>query len=216
MDDNQESDCWELAQELVVMGRDSSNAIVIKDPTVSRQHCQIEKRGSSFFITDLDSQNGTFVNGKRIIEAKLKHGDEMLIGKYTIRFMEEEGFSKSAQSDTDSKRMLLMEEEKHDVRIDVKKWYITVKMKKVEQTTFLEESYYLIGKGSECDIELSGWNVDRIHALLINRGYEVKLLNVSDAKPVHVNGYEIPKKYILTENSQITIGGQEMVIFSKE
>lgn len=216
MDGNKESDCWELRPDLNTIGRESSNTITIKDPTVSRQHCQIRKTGLSFTITDLDSQNGTFVNGKRIIEAKLKHGDEMLIGKFTMRFMDEEGFRQSVETESDSKRMLLKEEEKHNVRLDVKKWYITVRLKDIEQTTFLEESYYLVGKYRECDIELSGWNIDKIHALLINRGHEVRLLNVSDKKNIQVNGKEIQKKHTFTGDGSIKLGGYEMIIFSKE
>lgn len=213
MDDNEESNCWEIMNDITVIGRDSSNTLIMQDPTVSRHHCQVEKTGSKYTVTDLDSQNGTFVNGKRIIEAGLRHGDEMLIGKFTVRFIDEEG---SGQGETDSKRMLLKEEERHDVRVDIKKWYLTFKISKIEQTAFLEESYYLIGRDSDCDIQFGGWNIDKIHALLINRGFEVKLLNVSDKKPILVNGKKIPKKHIFTEDGVIKIGGNELFIYSKE
>ncbi|MEZ5424821.1 MAG: sigma 54-interacting transcriptional regulator [Pyrinomonadaceae bacterium] len=77
---------YELDAEAVSIGRESSNRIFLKDASVSRQHCLIEKRDGGFFITDLKSLNGTFVNGNRAENTALSHGDRIRIGDFTLRF----------------------------------------------------------------------------------------------------------------------------------
>ncbi len=74
-----------LAQEETSVGRDLSNTISLNDPSVSRRHCLISKNGNGFYITDLESYNGTFVNGLPIAEQALTHGDHVALGD--IRFI---------------------------------------------------------------------------------------------------------------------------------
>jgi len=54
--------------------------IVIDDPKVSRKHCVLEIHGLSALLVDLDSVNGTFVDGKKIASCELKHLSEFQIG----------------------------------------------------------------------------------------------------------------------------------------
>jgi transcriptional regulator with GAF, ATPase, and Fis domain len=74
-----------LAQEETSIGRDLSNTISLNDPSVSRRHCLISQNGNGFHITDLESYNGTFVNGLPIAEQVLTHGDHVALGD--IRFI---------------------------------------------------------------------------------------------------------------------------------
>jgi pSer/pThr/pTyr-binding forkhead associated (FHA) protein len=55
----------ELSDEELRLGRDSDNDFVLEDEGVSRHHAKIEKKENHFFIVDLDSANGTIVNGKK-------------------------------------------------------------------------------------------------------------------------------------------------------
>ena len=71
------------------IGRLPSNDIVLDDRLASRNHAEITRREKDFFITDLDSYNGTFVNGTKIKEKRLNNKDEITIGKTTLRFEEE-------------------------------------------------------------------------------------------------------------------------------
>jgi len=67
---------------LVQIGRDESNDVVLASPSVSRFHAQVEKVGQRFRIIDLRSSNGTFVNGERIEkETWLQHNDTIRIGQ---------------------------------------------------------------------------------------------------------------------------------------
>ncbi len=67
------------------IGRDPENDIQIDQPVISRFHAQIERENGSFYITDLNSLNGTFVNGKQIENKRaLMVGDNIRIGSYRL------------------------------------------------------------------------------------------------------------------------------------
>jgi Nif-specific regulatory protein len=72
--------------ESVSLGRAEINQIVLADGDVSRCHCSIKAVNGSYYLTDLDSRNGTFVNNLPIKEAVLRHGDCIRIGKTLILF----------------------------------------------------------------------------------------------------------------------------------
>jgi transcriptional regulator with GAF, ATPase, and Fis domain len=80
-----ETNRYEIAVDCdpFTIGRDVANALRIDDPMVSQHHCQIESRGDRFVLADRKSTNGTYVNGRRIQQKDLEHGDEIRIG-YTI------------------------------------------------------------------------------------------------------------------------------------
>jgi hypothetical protein len=68
------------------LGRDVNNAIVIDDPFASADHAVLTYRGRSWYLEDLDSTNGSFINGQRIDGvAALGFGDEIQIGQVRFR-----------------------------------------------------------------------------------------------------------------------------------
>jgi transcriptional regulator with GAF, ATPase, and Fis domain len=62
------------------IGRDPSNLLSISDPSLSRHHCALSRDGDGYKIRDLDSRNGTSVNGVAIKEARLCHRDQISVG----------------------------------------------------------------------------------------------------------------------------------------
>ncbi|HXI40817.1 MAG TPA: sigma 54-interacting transcriptional regulator [Bryobacteraceae bacterium] len=72
------------------VGRNPSNRLAVSDPSLSRQHCVIARRGEQFEIRDLDSRNGTFVNGVPVHERRLTAGDEIQIGNSLFLFLSED------------------------------------------------------------------------------------------------------------------------------
>lgn len=76
---------------VLLIGRDSSNDMVIEHQLASRRHARFEKDEVGFYVRDLDSTNGTFVNGEQIQGARLLHNnDEVLIGDTIIIFRDPE------------------------------------------------------------------------------------------------------------------------------
>ncbi len=77
---------YPLEKATTVVGRDASCDIHIDNLGISRAHCQFIKRGNTFILQDMNSANGTYVNGRRIGEHYLNDGDDILIGKFTLKF----------------------------------------------------------------------------------------------------------------------------------
>ena len=77
---------FELGETVTGIGRISLNEIAIPNLSVSRQHCTIERTGERFMIRDLESHNGTFVNGQPVRIHYLRDGDRIAVGECTFQF----------------------------------------------------------------------------------------------------------------------------------
>ena len=75
----------------ISIGRSETNQLRLIDPLVSRHHCTIRQNDAGFELTDLDSHNGTFVNGIPVRRKALEHGDAVRVGSSELIFLVEEG-----------------------------------------------------------------------------------------------------------------------------
>src|SRR5437762_3399032 len=80
-----------LTQDEMTIGRLSGNGVSIPDMALSRRHCAIKREAERFLISDLDSRNGSFVNGIPVKNRPLEHGDQIEIGDSTLLFLLQEG-----------------------------------------------------------------------------------------------------------------------------
>ncbi len=80
-----------LVQGQLSIGRDESNDICLMDAVVSRKHCRVEQSAEQYEVIDLDSHNGTFVNGIPIRRRTIEHGDTIRVGKSELVFLVHEG-----------------------------------------------------------------------------------------------------------------------------
>ncbi len=69
-----------VGTEDVTLGRDGSCTIALPDSDVSRQHARIVRTGNSHVLVDMESTNGTRLNGKAVSEATLRDGDAVSLG----------------------------------------------------------------------------------------------------------------------------------------
>ena len=79
---------WELGLRPVTVGRGATADVVIDDPALSRLHFIIAREGGEFLLKDLNSQNGTWVDGRRAGMTKLHHHDCILAGRSLFLFKE--------------------------------------------------------------------------------------------------------------------------------
>ena len=98
---------YQVAQA-VILGRLDSSDIPVKDTKASREHAKIYKQGDRFAIVDLNSSNGTFVNGARITKHLLEPGDEIEIGTVRLRFEDPEAMA-AAEAAKQAKRRSIEE-----------------------------------------------------------------------------------------------------------
>jgi len=68
----------ELAKEVLTLGRDVNNDIVVNDAEVSRTHIRLTRQMEGYVVEDLGSTNGSFINGQRLTGPKLLHVGDML------------------------------------------------------------------------------------------------------------------------------------------
>jgi pSer/pThr/pTyr-binding forkhead associated (FHA) protein len=80
---------YPLNKAVTTIGRKLDNDIVIQDPLVSRYHAEIRQDGDEFFLFDLDSSCGTFVNQKNISNSQLFSGDIILLANMPVMFVDE-------------------------------------------------------------------------------------------------------------------------------
>jgi len=90
---------YELNTETTSIGRHKNNDIQIDNLAVSGHHSQLLKILDDCFIEDLNSSNGTYVNGNLIKKHSLNDGDEIKIGKHYLRFINENSASAPAEDE---------------------------------------------------------------------------------------------------------------------
>jgi pSer/pThr/pTyr-binding forkhead associated (FHA) protein len=80
---------YELSSDETLIGRNPTTDITLLDEGISREHTMVlyDEVDSEYVIEDLQSTNGTKVNGKRVRSATLAHGDEVQIGRTRFRFL---------------------------------------------------------------------------------------------------------------------------------
>jgi len=95
-------------QNEIIIGRDPGSDVQIDNIGVSREHARITKEHSritkgpgDYFVEDMDSINGTFVNGRKVTKKLLNTGDEITIGKYflMVHFEDDSATAKNTQTD---------------------------------------------------------------------------------------------------------------------
>ena len=81
----------QITKDKTTLGRRPYNDIVIDNLAVSGEHAVLQMAGHDVFIEDLNSTNGTYINGKAVKKQLLAHNDTVEVGKYKIKFMVEDG-----------------------------------------------------------------------------------------------------------------------------
>lgn len=76
---------YELKVEKTTVGRVEDNAFQIPEASVSSHHCEVVQRGNEFLVRDLNSTNGSYINGEKIAEAVLKPGQILRLGQVELR-----------------------------------------------------------------------------------------------------------------------------------
>lgn len=87
----------QLTKDRTSLGRRPYNDIVIDNLAVSGEHAVLQLSGHEVYIEDLNSTNGTYVNGKTVKKQLLQNGDVVEIGKYKIQYANEAGQTDAAR-----------------------------------------------------------------------------------------------------------------------
>ncbi|MCA9320561.1 MAG: sigma 54-interacting transcriptional regulator [Planctomycetes bacterium] len=78
---------YELRRSVVTFGRARECTVTIDDVALSRTHCQFEIEGAGCFVRDLNSRNGSFIDGERVLRVELQSGQQVQVGQALITFL---------------------------------------------------------------------------------------------------------------------------------
>jgi len=220
---------FDVNGDRMIIGRADDCEIVIDNLAVSRHHAIIERKDGGFQIKDLDSNNGTFVNGHRITEGtSLNFGDEIGIGKHVIVFdshskkqqLPDSLLMKEAVPDMDSpaRGTMFVEPEKM-AKIQKKgntarKAHLLMKENGHAETMMpLDQKDVVFGKSPECDIKIKGFFCSRRQAILsrLENGFEITHMGIFSS--TKVNGVPIQSAF-LCDGDEITMGKTAFIFHS--
>jgi len=226
---------YELTQEESTIGRKPENDIHIDNLAVSGRHARVLMIGNKAILEDIGSTNGTFVNNKRITKHVLQHGDNILIGKHTLTFVniedaaqrpeevnEDKGGMDKTMVITPQARAAMIPEDAGGNKTP-KGPAMPLGGVQILAGCMSGKSYDLtssltsIGKGESCKIKVKGFTVGKQAAVLTRRptGYHITHLE-GMAKP-KVNGKTVgADPHTLEDGDVIEIGDTKMEFFIKE
>jgi len=213
----------------VTIGRSPQGDLFIDNPAVSFHHARVFSQAGVYYVQDLGSLNGTFLNGFRITQAPLTHGDVITVGKHTVRYSRDLPGAKAQAPATppDAKEaeapkltgtMVLDTKKRRELQEAFAKGKaaaararaarvgkLTVLKGKTTAKEFLLTSpTSMIGKSEQCAIRLKGWFAPKIAAMIIKQGEAYHLSPA--AKKVSVNGLPLTAKVELQEGDLVAVG----------
>ncbi len=165
-----------LVQQNTIIGRDQTADVYLENRALSRKHAQLEKRGAGIWIRDLDSQNGTYVNGERIEEAMpLSSDDAIQLGRYEVYI---EGV-KEAAADT---------------------VVFTVTNNEGKQRYALVGEEIIVGRSPSCDIPITHKGISRKHFKLSSEDTQWFIEDLGSQNGTRLNGT------LIEERSPFSVG----------
>ena len=87
-EDGSKAERWELGEHPIVVGRNGHAQVSVEDEGLSRRHFLIVREGEDYILKDLNSRNGTWVDGRRVLAEKLHHNDRIQAGRTQFIFAE--------------------------------------------------------------------------------------------------------------------------------
>ena len=214
-----------LTQVTLTIGRKEGNDIVIDNIAVSGFHARIVQEDQNYILEDLNSLNGTFLNGQKVSKYALKHGDIILIGNHTIEFISDKPPETDAArpvirgrsmnetmvlSPSDQKKILVSTE-----KVEVLGGFIIIEGPTEKKDYLLKDRITTIGKDDAAVIRIKGFFAPKV-AALVNRRKEGYFINPSSGKDLKINDQKVAQRYDLKDGDIVEIGDLKMQFYIKE
>jgi len=189
-------------KDLMTIGRGRDNDIVIANLAVSRNHAQIRRNDSTFQLVDLNSTNGTYVNGVRVASVDLQSGDVIMVGKHVLLFKNVLPAEKATVD---------VDDEEHTVYVTREPVGFLVVLKgKMKDVQFrLDKAEVAIGRGGDCEVCLHDWFASKQHAVVHRRGSSFLLRDSGSWRGTKVNDVQVTET-VLNSGDEIQIGSTRL------
>lgn len=210
---------YRFDKEVLSIGRARDNDIVIENLSVSRNHARIKKDGAQFILTDMNSANGTMVNGQRVTKTPLADNDKLTVGKHTLIFLEleETAFSEEpgepVAAPAASPRPQRSPRETSKVKRPAPEappmvGVLTVIKGRQEGREFRlteAEEEATVGRSSRNHFRVEDWQVSNRHFSISREGGAHVLRDLGSWRGTLVNGNAAEEK-TLADGDEITVG----------
>jgi len=213
---------FSLAGGELTIGRSSGNDIMVDNAGVSRRHAVIRMSGGRVSVEDLRSANGTMVNGKRVATQELHDADEITIVKHRlVLHVPKEGEAvKPEAPEIAGQRTVSIDPaavtQALAGRIGARAESATPVLRPclilpdLKKYT-LEDEEVTLGSGPECNIQLSGMFVAKLHTRIIPfKEGQYKIVHMAGLSGTRVNGGKITER-ILKHGDEIEIGKSKLL-----
>jgi len=216
----------------ITVGRNEDNDIVVSNMAVSGYHAKLDTVGNNFFLTDLQSMNGTYLNDRKIVSTKLSNKDKITIGKHIIEFYMEDAEQKKSDATSEFDQTMYLDTQKaKELRAKSKGPKESQKRAVVAQVkqrtgviTFisggegeivLKKKLIKIGKDETCDIIVSGMFVAGTAATISLRPSGYAITFAGGMAKLKVNGKTVKDSVFLKEFDMIELGSAKMQFYIK-
>lgn len=198
-----------LDKPAFTLGRKPDNDIVLDNAAVSGHHCKLYESGGGWFVEDLNSTNGTFVNGRKTLKAGLKNGDIVAIVKYSMVYADDSAVAADtevplpSQKPRPPKGALEVLENPLDSRKEFELSALSTYIGQSSQASIPYKGGGLFGGGPE------------LAAVITMRpdGYYLNPIKEGYAK---YNGNPLAEKVILNDDDVIEVGATRFRFFFKK
>lgn len=226
-----------LDRSQMTIGRKPDNDLVIDNPAVSGHHARIVQEHGSFFVEDLGSTNGTFVNDAKVLKHQLRNTDRVGVGKHLLVYQDEVAEAapppSPAAKEADSDKTMILDTKKQRELLkaaQTMQFPAGVPKPAVEKVGNLvavsgstdQKEYELTGRlsiiGSEdsATIRLTGWFAPKNAALITRRG-EGYFVSVSEGgKKILLNGEAVQGSKELRDGDILVVAGVQFQFVAKD
>ena len=193
-----------FGKDVISIGRSRDNDVVIENLGVSRNHARIRKlEDGRHILSDLNSANGTQVNGLKAARVELRNGDTISIGKYRLIFNVETPLE---MENADRAPEALSAPSAGGEAGARRRAYITiVKGRQQGQRFPIASGETTLGRAADNDIRVQDWFAARYHAVILTQGQDYFLRDIGSWKGTELDG-EMIQEALLTNKSDIRIG----------
>lgn len=190
-------------KDVISIGRSRDNDVCVENLAVSRNHARIRRENGSFIISDLNSANGTFVNGVRVQKTEIFNDDVITIGKHKLLFKNVAMTDEALISDAfGAERTMIMDK--------VPTAYLVITRGKQKDMEFkIDKAETTIGRSADCEIRLHDWFVSKQHAVIHRQGNSFLLRDPGSWKGTRVNDVQVTET-VLQDGDEIQVGGTRL------
>jgi len=197
----------------LTIGRAKDNDLVVADPCISAHHARLVKVESMFYVEDLGSTNGTFINGLKIDEQPLKDLDEISIGTYRLFFRESDTPRNESQTDHDAIDETIVLRPKIRPLADLKP--VSALLSHVDGKTIpkshrVRGPIAIIGAHDHATVKLTGWFAPKVAAILERQAHSYAIRPGAGAK-LTVNQSLVIGSALLKSGDVIEVAGLKMM-----